>query len=327
MAASRAHAHLLAGLLLGVCTIAGTAGAQEFPSGPIKIIVPYAPGGQADITARLVADGLKSRFSQPVIVENRPGANGSIGTAAVAQAAPDGHTLALVVSSHVFGRALMPNLPFDPIKNFAPITMTARTPVVMVAARTLPVANLQEFVAYAKSRPDQLAYASAGNGSNVHVFGQWFNQLAKLQLTHVPYKGSAAAHPDLIAGRVHMVFDTLPSVQGHIAEKNLKLLAAAGRQRLSQHPAVATIAESGFPEYDASSWGAVLAPVGTPQPVIERLNREIVAVLRSERVRDRLAAVGSEVVGNSPDELLAILKAEQERYGVLIRDLGIKLDQ
>jgi tripartite-type tricarboxylate transporter receptor subunit TctC len=313
--------------VLACATPAAPALAQDFPAQTIKIVVPYAPGGQADITARLIADGLKTRLPQPVIVENRPGANGSIGSAAVAQAAPDGHTLALVVSSHVFGKALMPNLPYDPIKSFAPVAMTARTPIVMVAAPTLPVATLKEFVSYAAARPGQLAYASAGNGSNVQVFAQWFNQLAKLQMIHVPYKGSAAAHPDLIAGRAHMVFDTLPSVQGHITQGNLKLLAAAGAKRLAHFPDVPTIAEAGYAGYDAASWGAVLAPAGTPKSVIEKLNREIVAVLQSDAVKARMASFGSEVVAGTPDELLAALQTEEKRYGALIRELGIKMDQ
>jgi tripartite-type tricarboxylate transporter receptor subunit TctC len=221
----------------------------------------------------------------------------------------------------------MPNLSFDPIKSFAPITMTARTPAVMVVAPSLPVKTLEEFVAYAKSKPGALAYASAGNGSNVHVFGQWFNQLAKLDMIHVPYKGSAAAHPDLIAGRAHMVFDTLPSVQGHIAQGNLRLLAAGGKMRLTQYPDVPTVAEAGYPGYEAASWGAVLAPAGTPKSIIDKLNREIVAVLRSDAVKDRMASFGSEVVGNSPEELLLVLESEEKLYGALIRELGIKMDQ
>ena len=221
----------------------------------------------------------------------------------------------------------MPNLPFDPIKSFAPITMTARTPVVMVVAPTLPVNTIAEFVSHAKSKPGELAYASAGNGSNVHLFGQWFNQLAKLEMIHVPYKGSAAAHPDLIAGRAHMVFDTLPSVQGHIAQGNLKLLAVGGKTRLAKYPDVPTVAEVGYPGYEAASWGAVLAPARTPKPVIDKLNQEIVAVLKSDSIRERMASFGSEVVGNSPEELLAVLESEEKLYGALIRALGIKMDQ
>ncbi|MDC7788284.1 tripartite tricarboxylate transporter substrate binding protein [Rhodoplanes sp. TEM] len=312
-------------LLLGALTL--PARAQEYPTHAIRIIVPYAPGGQGDITARLVAEGLRTRLPQTVVVENRPGANGTIGTAQVAQAAPDGHTLLLVVASHVLTKALMPNVTFDPVKSFVPITMTARTPVVMVVSPTLPVKTLAEFVAYARSKPGELVYASAGSGSNVHVFAQWFNQLAKLNMIHVPYKGSAAAHSDLIAGRAHMVFDTLPSVQGHVAQGNLKLVAVGGTTRLPQYPDVPTIAESGYPEFEAASWGVVLAPAGTPKPIVDKLNREIVAVLRSPEVKERFASFGSEVVANSPAEMLTILQAEERRASALVRELGIEIGQ
>lgn len=300
---------------------------QTLSAQPVKIIVPYAPGGQGDITARLVADGLRGRIPQTVVVENRPGANGTIGTAQVAQSAPDGHTLLLVVASHVLTKALMPSIPFDPVESFAPITMTARTPVVLVVAPTLPVKTLAEFVAYARSRSGELAFASAGTGSNVHVFGQWFNQLAGLNMIHVPYKGSAAAHSDLIAGRAHMVFDTLPSVQGHIAQGNLRLLAVGGTKRLPQYPDIPTIAESGYPEFEASSWGAVLAPAGTPRPIVEKLNREIVAALKSPEIGERFTSFGADVVASTPEEMQAILKAEEKRFGALVRDLRIEISQ
>jgi len=297
------------------------------PSGPrpLRIVVPYAAGGLADITARLLADHLAARLQQPVVVENKPGANGTIGTALVAKAPADGNTLALVVSSHVFGRALMPDLPYDPIKDFAPVTLATRTAMVLVATPSLPVSNVPELVAYVRARPGQLAFASAGNGSNVHVFGQWFADLAGLRMTHVPYKGSAAAHLDLIAGRTHIVFDTLGAVQPHIAAGNLKVLAA-GAERLRQFPDVATVAESGYPGFRAESWGAVLAPAGTPPARIDQLNREIVAALRTPAIRKRLEDAGAQVIGGTPAELGEVLMSEERKYGELIRRMGIKLD-
>lgn len=302
------------------------ADAAAFPTRPIKLIVPYGPGGSADLTARLVADALATRLGQPVVVENRPGANGAIGTAAVAKAEPDGHTLGLVVSSHVFGRALVPSLPFDPIRDFAPVTLTARTPIVLVVPASLPVRDLRELIAYARARPGQLAFASAGNGSNVHVFGQWFSDLAGLRMAHVPYKGSTAAHPDLIAGRVHMVFDSLAAVQAHIASGKLKLIAAGGTQRVPPYPDVPTVAEGGLPGFAAESWGAILAPARTPPAVIDLLNREITAVLRSEKVRERLTGAGLQVVGSTPEELASVLSGDEKRYGELIRKMGITLE-
>jgi len=292
---------------------------------PVRIIVPYAAGGLADITARLLADQLASRLGQPVMVENRAGANGTIGTAYLAKAAPDGHTIGLVVSSHVFGRSLVPDLPYDPIKDFAPITLVTRTAMVLVAAPNLPVQNVPELIAYVKARPNQLAFASAGSGSNVHVFGQWFVDKAGLKMLHVPYKGSAAAHMDLMAGRTQIVFDTLGAVQPYVASGRMKLLAA-GADRLPQYPDLATVAEAGLPGFRAESWGAVIAPAQTPASIVAALQREIVAVLSMPAVRKRLEDAGAQVVGSSSAELGAILAADEKKYGELIRTMGIKLD-
>lgn len=317
---------LLASIGLLMAPRTGAAQGADYPSRPVRLIVPYGAGGGADVVARLMADNLAPRLGQAVVVENRPGANGAIGTAAVAKADPDGYTLALVVSSHVFGRALVPNLPFDPVKDFAPITLATRSPIVLVASASLPVKTLGDLLAYVRARPDELAFASAGNGSNVHVFGQWFNDLARLRMIHVPYKGSSAAHLDLISGRVAMAFDTLASVQPHVAAGKLKLLAVAGPRRLEQHPDVPTVAEAGVPGFEAESWTAVLAPAATPRPVVDRLQREIGAVLRMPAVRERLKGAGVQVVGSSPDELKDVLVTEEKRYGDLIRRLGITLD-
>jgi tripartite-type tricarboxylate transporter receptor subunit TctC len=292
---------------------------------PVRIVVPYAAGGTADLTARLLAEHLPARLGQPVTVENRAGANGAIGTEYVAKAAPDGHTLALVVSSHVFGKSLVPDLRFDPIKDFTPITFATRTAMVLVATPSLPVQNVPELIAYVRARPNQLAFASAGSGSNVHIFGQWFVDKAGLQMAHVPYKGSAAAHLDLIAGRTQIVFDTLGAVQSHIASGKMKLIAA-GADRLPQYPGLPTVAEAGFPDFRAESWAAVLSPAQTPTPVVNALNREIVAVLNLPAVRKRLEDVGAKVVGSSPAELGTLLVTEEKKYAELIRTLGIKLD-
>ncbi|WP_066269790.1 Bug family tripartite tricarboxylate transporter substrate binding protein [Hydrogenophaga palleronii] len=304
---------------------AGVAQAQTAPSGPLRIVVPYAAGGLADITARLIAEPLSSRLNQSVVVENRPGANGSIGAAHVAKAAPDGNTIALVVSSHAFGKALMPSLPYDPVKDFTPVSLVTRTAIVLVAAPTLPVKDVPELVAYAKQHPNELTFASPGLGSNVHIYGQWFADMAGLKMSHVPYKGSAAAHPDLMAGRTHIVFDTLGAVQPHIAGGRLKLLAA-GALRLPQYPNVPTVAEAGYPGFSAESWGAVLAPAGTPQARVRQLNKEIVAALNTPAIKKRLEDAGAQVVGSTPEELGTLLAAEEKRFTSLIRDMGVKLD-
>lgn len=292
---------------------------------PVRIVVPYAAGGLADITARLLAEHLTPRLGQTVMVENRNGANGAIGTAYVAKAAPDGHTLALVVSSHVFGKALVPDLPFDPIKDFAPVTLATRTAMVLVATPSLPVQSVPELIAYVKARPNQLAFASAGNGSNVHIFGQSFADRAGLQMAHVPYKGSAAAHVDLMAGRTQIVFDTLGAVQPHIAAGKMKLIAA-GADRLPKYPDLPTVGEAGFEGFRAESWGAIIAPAQTPAPVIAALNREIVAVLNMPAVRKRLEDAGAQVVGSTPSELGSMLVEEERKYGAMIKTMGIKLE-
>jgi tripartite-type tricarboxylate transporter receptor subunit TctC len=318
------HKILLA--LLGLSMLAmNPSNAQVASSSSLRIVVPYAPGGLADITARLIADNLGSRLQQTVIVENKPGANGSIGATQVARAAPDGNTLALVVSSHAFGKALMPTLPYDPVKDFAPVTLATRTAMVLVATSTLPARNVPEFVAYAKQHPNELSFASAGTGSNVHIFGQWFADLAGLKMNHVPYKGSAAAHPDLIAGRTQIAFDTLGAVQAHVASGRLKILAA-GAQRLPQYPDIPTVAEAGYPGFRAESWGAFLAPAGTPPARIRQLNKEIVAALNVPAIKKRLEDAGAQVVGGTPEELGALLADEDKRFTTLIRDMGIKLD-
>lgn len=310
----------LAGVVFGASL---PALAQDYPTNTIQLIVPYAPGGSGDITARLIAEHLSPALGQPVVVENRPGANGSIGSDFVAKAAPDGYTLEVVVQSHVLGKALMPSLTYDPVSDFEPISLMSRTQLGVVVPATLPVNTLEEFVAYVKDRPGELAFASAGHGSNAHVFTEWFLDTADLDMIHVPYAGSAAAHPDLISGVATMAFDTLASVQGLVADGRLKLLAVAGAERHPEFPDVPTIAESGYPDYDASSWTMLLVPAGTPEAIVDRLNKEVVAILSRDDVKERLASLGATVVASSPAEAKATMETEVQRYTDLIERLGL----
>jgi tripartite-type tricarboxylate transporter receptor subunit TctC len=305
---------------------AAAAQAQVWPQKPVRIIVPYTVGGASDITARLLADRLSSRFGQPVTVENRAGASGVIGTEAVAKAAPDGYTLAFVASSHVVNKSLFPNLSYDPIKGFAAITQTANVQLVMVVPETLPARSVAEFIALAKSKPGSLSYASSGSGSNPQFFAEMLKQAAGIDLQHVPYKGSTAAHADLLAGRTHVMFDALASVAPHVKSGRLRLLAVAGPVRSALLPEVPTVAEGGLPGYGATSWGALLAPAGTPRPVIDRLHRESVAILQSAEVRERLAALGAEVVASTPEQLDELMRREEARYTRMVVDLNIKPD-
>lgn len=310
--------------LLGLLAAAG-AWSQAWPSKPVKIIVPYTVGGASDITARLLADKLSERMGQPFTVDNRAGASGTIGTELVAKAT-DGHTLLMVASSHVVNGALFPKLSYDPIKSFAPITHTANVHLVMVVPASLGVNTVGEFVALAKSRPGTLSYASSGNGSNPQFFAEMFKQAAGLDMMHVPYKGSTAAHADLLAGRTHMMFDALAAVMPHVKSGRLKLLAVASPARSALLPGVSTLAEAGVTGYGATSWGALLAPAGTPATVIAALQRESAAILQSPEVRERLAVLGAEVVGSSAEQLADLMRREEARYTRMVRELKITPD-
>ena len=317
------HKLALASLL---CLGAAGAQAQTWPQKPIKIIVPYTVGGASDITARLLADRMSVKFGQPVTVENRAGASGTIGTDAVAKAAPDGYTLAFVASSHVVNKALFPTLPYDPIKSFAPISQTANVQLVMVVPATLPVNSVAEFIALAKAKPGSLSYASSGSGSNPQFFAEMLKQAAGIDLLHVPYKGSTAAHTDLLAGRTQLMFDALASVAPHVKSGRLKLLAVAGGTRSALMPDVPTVAEGGLGGFGATSWGALLAPAGTPKMVIDRLHQETVAILNSADVKERLGALGAEVVASTPEQLADLMQREEVRYTKMVKDLQIKPD-
>jgi len=310
---------LLFSFLVGLLVVE----AQDYPTKTIQIIVPYAPGGQGDITARLVSEHLGSALGVPVVVENRPGANGTIGAALVAQAAPDGYTLAVVVQSHIFGKMLMPNLTYDPVADFEPVSLMARTQIGVVVPASLSVNNLTDFITFVKERPGELGFASAGHGSNTHIFAEWFLDMVGLEMIHVPYAGSAAAHPDLINGTATMAFDTLASVRGLVGDGRLKLLAVAGDERSLEFPLVPTIAESGYEGYAASSWSAMLVPHATPQNIIDRLSRELAIILQRDDVKGRLASLGASVVALSPDEARQIMQEEVLRYGALVERLGL----
>lgn len=299
--------------------------AADYPTRPITIVVPYAPGGQGDITARLIADGLATKMGQPVVVVNKAGANGVIGTSAIALANPDGYTIGLVVASHAVSPAFNDKLPYDSENDFVPITTTALTEMVLVATPALPASNLKEFIAYAKGKPGQVAYKSAGPGSNSHLFTAWLADATSLSLIHAPYKGSGDSMRDLVSGNVHIGFETVPAVKAQLENKQLKLLAVGGPGRSMAYPGVETVAEAaGIQGFQANTWGMVLAPKGTPEDVVLRLNREIVAVLRTPTTKQRLEGAGANVVANSPTQAREMLTAQIRLYAGLVKKLGLK---
>lgn len=295
------------------------------PDRPVRIIVPYTAGGASDITARLIADRLRPRLGQPGIVENRPGASGIIGTEAVAKAPADGHMLALVASSHVVNRALFPTIPFDPLADFAPVVMTAQVQLVMVVPAAHPARDVQGFIAWARANLGA-AYATSGAGSNPHIFAADLLRRAGVAMQPVPYRGSTAAHADLLSGRTTMMFDAFAAVAPHAQAGTLRMLGLAGPQRSRLLPDLPTIAEQGFPGYGATSWGGVLAPAATPAPVVARLNAAINDILAEPEVTQRLALLGAEVVGGTPEAFAAHMRSEQDRYVALVRELGITAD-
>jgi tripartite-type tricarboxylate transporter receptor subunit TctC len=328
MTPSRRRLLALAALTPGAALAPAALRAQpRFPSRPVTIVVPYAAGGGADITARLLAQRLPATLGQPVVVENRTGANGVLGAEVVARAAPDGHTLGMVVSSHVINKAVLASLPFDPVADFSPVLLVARTQMVLVVPSSLPVSTVPELVSLLRTQSGQAAYASPGAGSNVHVFLEWFVRRAGLDMLHVPYRGSAAAHPDLIAGRVAFTIDTYAAVRQHLDQGRLRVLAFGGPDRYPGRPELPTIAEAaGIPGYAAYSWSALLGPRGVPAEVVARLHAEFTAALAIPEVRERLDGLGAEVAGGTPETLRALMAEDERRFTALVREFGIRAD-
>ncbi len=305
-------------LVLGAKTLR----AQGFPTRPVRMIVPYTPGGVSDITARLIAEPLATALGHPVPVENRAGADGVIGTEVVAKSAPDGHTLGLVSVGHPVNAALY-RLPFDTIRDFTFLTLTTRTPLVFCAARDFPANSPAEFVAHARSRPaGQITYA--GTAGVVRLAPVIFAQRNGIELTYVPYRGSTQAHPDLISGRVNVMFDTVSAALPHIQSGALKALATTGATRSALLPDVPTLGEAFMPGFEATTWGMVLAPAGLPVPVVTRLHRELVAALRRPEVVERHRILGAEISTLTPEQSRDFAQAEMEKWGAAARAAGIE---
>jgi len=303
--------------------VAGAAAAQDFPTKPVRILVPYPPGGASDVTARVLADKLQKRWGgKAVFVENKPGANGVVGTETIAHADPDGHTMGLVASSHVTNHALMKKVPYE-MADLVPVTMTAQVQLGLVVHPSLPVNNVRELIDHLKANPGKVAVATSGRGSNPQLWALTFQRLTGTQMIDVAYKGSAAAHPDLLAGQTQVMFDAVASVLPHVKAGKLKLLAVGGEKRSPFLPDTPTMQEAGVPGYVMASWGAVIVPAKTPKALVDRLNRDIVAVLNEPDTRERLAALSAEVIGNTPAEAATTMNGEEARLTKLIRDVGI----
>jgi tripartite-type tricarboxylate transporter receptor subunit TctC len=323
----RARRFLL-GLLTGMMCL-GTAlaqSAQNYPSKPIRFIVPYAPGGSTSHVARLVATKLTESWGQPVLVDNRGGANTVIGTEALARSAPDGYTIGLTTSSLATLPHLIASLPFDPVKDLAPVAPLIATQLVLVLHPSVPANNVKEFIALAKARPNQLNFAAVGTGSSTHLAGEVFKSVTGVKMQHVAYKGTAPALTDLIGGQIQLNFDTPVTSIPHIRSGKLKAIAITGKNRLASLPDVPTFAEAGLPEYDFQIWFGVIAPAGTPKDIISKLSTEIARVLALPDVKESLALQGLDPFNLSPDQFGALLRADLDKYGKVIKAAGIKIE-
>lgn len=322
MSAPRIAAATLLGSLVAVSTVS----AQSFPGKPVRIVVPSSAGGGADTTARLLAQRLSDVFGQQVVVDNRPGAGNIIGTELVAKAAPDGYTLLLAINNHAINASLYRKLPYDPVQDFAPISLLITAPHILVVHPSLPVRSIQDLIKLARAKPGQINYASAGNGTSAHFAAELFKLNAKVQMTHIPYKSLSGAVIDVVSGAVQVMFPSPLTALGQMKAGKLKGLAVTTARRSQIMPELPTIQESGVAGYEFSTWYGLLAPRATPDALITRLNQAVVQILRSKDMQARVTGDGGDPVGSSPDAYGAFLKAEVEKYAKLVKEIGLQID-
>ncbi len=301
--------------------------AQTYPARPIRFVVAFPPGGTTDLLARTIGQRLGDTFNQQVIVDNRGGAGGNIGTDIVAKALPDGYTILMgSVGPLAINGSLMGKLPFDPLRDFAPITLSDATPNVLVVHPSLAANSVKEFIALAKARPGRVIFASSGLGTPAHLAGELFNSMAGVKMVHVPYKGGVAALIDLMAGQVQLMFSTMPPALPHVKTGRLKALAVTSARRSPTMPELPTISEAALPGFEAITWHGVLVPAGTSKAIVSKLHGEIVKILRSPEVKERLAAQGAEAVSNTPEQFAAYIRSETVKWAKVVRDSGARAD-
>jgi len=315
-------------VVLGAGLLGGTSAlAQAYPTKPVTIIVPFAAGGTTDILARIIGQALTAELGQSVVVDNRAGAGGNIGGQAAAKATPDGHTLFMgTVGTHAINASLYKKMPFDPVKDFAPLTRVANVPNLLVANPAQPYKSVKDLIAYAKANPGKVNFGSSGNGSSIHLSGELFKSLAKVDMQHVPYKGSAPAVTDLLGNQIGIMFDNMPSAIQHVRSGKLVPLAVTTAKRSPELPNVPTIAEAGVPGYEATSWFGMFAPAGTPAPVLAKLNAAIVKVLAQPDVKKKINEQGAEVYSETPEQFAAFIQAESVKWGKVVKESGASLD-
>ena len=300
--------------------------AQTYPTKPVRMVAPFAPGGPVDLTARILAQHLGETFKQQFVVDNRTGASGTIGAEQVARAAPDGHTMLVSASVHVIVPSLFPKLSYDAIRDFSPVSVVSTSPLVLVVTPSLPVANVKEFVALAKRRPGELSFGSSGAGSSTHLTAELLKSVTGTKMTHIPYKGQGQAITDVVTGEIQFMFNSPSAVKSFIDAKRLRVLGITSDKRSPQMPEVPTFAESGFKDLVTGSWYAVWLPAKTPDAVVSRLNAEIVRITKLPEVSKRIVELGGVPVANSPAEMDAFQKTEATRWAKVVKASGAKLD-
>ncbi len=311
--------------LLIACT-AAFAQNDAYPSKPVRLILPFPPGGGTDILGRMIAERLSAALGQPVVTENRGGAGGNVGAEAAARSAPDGYTIVLVAPSLAISPTLYSKLNYDPVKDFAPISLVATVPNVVITQPSLNAPTLKEFIAAAKARPGGLNFGSGGSGTSNHLAGELFNIVAGVKLVHIPYKGVNLAMQDVLAGNVHFVVIGIPAAVPHIRAGKLRALAVIAPSRSPALPEVPTAAEAGLPDFDVTTWYGVLAPAATPRPIVTRLNQELVRIMHSAELRDRLAASGTDPLTSTPEEFADYIRKEIAKWGDVVRKANLKAD-
>jgi tripartite-type tricarboxylate transporter receptor subunit TctC len=310
-----------------VLACAGSAApAQDYPVRPVHMIVPFPAGGPTDLVARLLSAKLPAILGQPLVVENRPGAGGNIGTDSVAKSAPDGYTLVSVGPGALIINPLLGKVPYDTMRDFAPVTIMAVAPNALVAHPSFPAKTVAELIALARAKPGAINYASGGTGSTPHLAGALFAVMAKVQLTHVPYKGTGPATADLVGGQVQIAFLGIPTVLPHIRSGKLRALAVTGKRRSPELPGVPTVEEAGVPGYELSPWYGLLAPAGTPRAVITRLADEVTKIVRAPEMREQLSAQGAEPTGGAPEEFARTLRSDAATWKKVVKEAGIRAD-
>ena len=321
------HGMAAAAVALTVAPGIAQTAASNWPNKPIRYIVPFAPGGTTDILARTIGERLGAALGQPIVVENKPGQGGSIGVAELARAAPDGYTIGGgTISSHAINATLYDKLSYDPVTSFAPITMYATQPNVLLVHPSVPAKNVRELIALLKASPNKYSFGSAGNGTSQHISGELFKAMAGVNMQHIPYRGSGQMMPELLGGTLLVAFDNIATAVQHVNAGKLRALAVTSATRSVVAPDVPTMAEAGLAGYDISSWQAVFAPAGTPAPIVDRLYTEIARILKTPDIQKRLTDLGLNVSEMTPAQLTALIKSDVPRLGKIVKDTGARAD-